>query len=134
LEVSRKINIDGNTILHLLLINNITNYFPDILNKSSFLVQNNENNTVLHYMMPEKWKKYTDILENKKLAIFLKNKNGLSPYDMLKSSNNYDLFLPILIKSYYNQLIKNSDAEFINKWETDCSKKKSSLDNCKIDL
>lgn len=134
LEVSRKINIDGNTILHLLLINNITNYFPDILTKSSFLVQNNENNTVLHYMMPEKWKKYTDVLEIKKLAIFLKNKNGLSPYDMLKSSNNYDLFFPILIKSYYNQLIKNSDAEFINKWETDCSKKKLSLDKCKIDI
>ena len=102
IEVCKKINIDGNTILHLLLINNLTNYFPDILTNSSFLIQNNENNTILHYLLPEKWKKYKDILETKKMSIFLKNKNGISPYDMLILSNNYNLFLEILIKSYYN--------------------------------
>ena len=130
LEVSNKINIDGNTILHLLLINNMTNYFPDILQKSSFLIQNNDNNTALHYLLPEKWKHYTDILETKKLGIFLKNKNGLSVYDMLLASNNYELFLKTLIKSYYYQLISNPDKEYINKWETECSTKKLGLNKC----
>jgi len=130
LEVSNKINIEGNTILHLLLINNMTNFFPDILQKSSFLIQNNENNTALHYLLPEKWKHYTDILETKKLGIFLKNKNGLSVYDMLLASNNYELFLKTLIKSYYYQLINNPDKEYISKWETECSTKKLVLNKC----
>jgi ankyrin repeat protein len=133
-EVCKKINIDGNTILHLLLINNLTNYFPDILTNSSFLIQNNENNTVLHYLLPEKWKKYKDILETKKLSIFLKNKNGISPYDMLVSSNNYNLFLDILIKSYYNQLINNPNTEYVTEWESKCSNKKLSLDNCTVEI
>jgi len=133
-EVCKKINTDGNTILHLLLINNLTNYFPDILNKSSFLIQNNDNNTALHFLMPEKWKNYQDILETKKLAIFLKNKSGLSPYDILNSSNNYLLFEQLLIKSYYNQLINNPTTEYVNKWETDCSKKTTNLDNCIVEI
>jgi ankyrin repeat protein len=134
IEVSKKINIDGNTILHLLLINNLTNYFPDILVKSSFLVQNNDNNTVLHYLLPEKWKNYKHILENKKISLFLKNKNGVSPYDMLISSENYNDFEPILIKSYYNQLVNNPEDEYINEWETKCSKKKIDINQCKSNI
>jgi ankyrin repeat protein len=133
-SVCKKINIDGNTILHLLLINNLTNYFPNILSKSSFLIQNNDNNTVLHFLLPEKWKKYKDIFENKKLAIFIKNKNGISPYDMLISNNNFEEFEKILIKSYYNQLINNSDEEYVSQWESDCSKNKLNIDECTIEI
>lgn len=133
-DVCKKINIDGNTILHLLLINNMTNYFPDILNKSSFLIQNNDNNTILHFLLPEKWKKYKDILEHKKMAIFLKNKNGISPYEMLVSNNSYQEFEKILVKSYYNQLINNPEEEYINQWESDCSKKKLKLDTCTLEI
>lgn len=133
-EVSKKINIDGNTILHLLLQNNLTNYFPDILTKSSFLIQNNESNTALHYMLPEKWKKYKEILEHKKLSIYLKNKNGISPYDMLLTSNNYSEFEKILVKSYYNQLINNPTEEYVNDWESKCANKKLNIDQCTLQI
>ena len=133
-EVSHKINIDGNTILHLLLINNLTNYYPEILTNSSFLVQNNENNTVLHLMKPIIWKKYANILENKKMSIFLKNKYDLSFYDILISEKLLDTFLNILVKSYYNQLINNPEKEYVSEWETKCANKKLKLKDCENEI
>ena len=130
-EICKKINTDGNTILHLLLINNLTNYFPDILKNSSFLIQNIENNTVLHYLIPDKWKKYISILENKKLSVFLKNKNNISPYDVLSNDKK---FIDLVIKSYYNQLIENPTEEYITEWETKCSNKKLLMDKCIVEI
>jgi ankyrin repeat protein len=130
---SIKINVDGNTILHLLLINNLNNYFPDILKSSSFIIQNNENNTALHLLMPDKWIDYQDELEHKKLSIFLKNKNGMNPFEMV-SSKNKELFIKLITKSYYNQLIKNPDKEYITQWENDCSKKKIGLKDCNNEI
>jgi len=126
---ARQINIEGNTILHLLLLNNLTDYFPDILKISSFLVQNNDNSTVLHLLMPQKWEKYIDILETKKLSIFLKNKNGLSPYDMLNEKKK-ELFINTVVKSYYNQLINNPETEYITEWENKCATKKINMNDC----
>ena len=130
---SQKINVDGNTILHLLLMNDLDNYFPDILKTSSLLIQNNENSTPLHLLMPIKWLKYKDILETKKLAIYLKNKSGITPYSMINSVNK-ELFLKIVTKSYYNLLIKNPDAEYVTQWENECAHKKRNINQCEKEI
>jgi len=136
--IASKTDIDGNTILHLLLLKNKTYYFPNILKISSYLIQNNDNNTVLHLLLKDDWIKYKDIIEKQKLSIFLKNKFGISPYDILITNKIYDLFLPILIESYYNQLILNSNKEFLTDWENKCSQnklnKKDCIENIKINL
>jgi len=123
-------DIDGNTILHLLLLKNKRYYFPNILKISSFLIQNNENNTVLHLLLQENWQKYKDIIEKQKLSIYLKNKNNISPYDILISNKLYQSFLPIVIDAYYNQLIINSEKEYITEWENKCSLKKLKKNEC----
>jgi hypothetical protein len=126
---SEKINVDGNTILHLLLINNLNNYFPDIIKTSSLLIQNNDNLTALHLLMPINWLKYKDILENKKLSIFLKNKSGITPYDMVEDINK-ELFINIVVKSYYNLLLENPNDEYVTQWENECANHKRKLNEC----
>lgn len=134
-NASRGINIDGNTILHLLLMNNLNNYFPDILKTSSLIIQNNENSTALHLLMPKKWLAYKDILETKKLAIYLKNKNGDTSLDLVDPSNK-ELFLTVVTNSYYNLLIKNPNDEYVTQWENDCSKLKNKINiqTCKKEI
>jgi ankyrin repeat protein len=66
--IALKTDIDGNTILHLLLLKNKKYYFPDILKISSFLIQNNENNTVLHLLLQNDWTNYKNIIENQKFS------------------------------------------------------------------
>jgi hypothetical protein len=58
------------------------------------------------------WMKYHHILKNKKNNVFMKNKNNLTPYDMIldRYHNNDEillLFYNILSTSYYNIIIKN---------------------------
>jgi ankyrin repeat protein len=133
-EITRLTDIDGNTILHLILQKNKTYYFPDILELSSFLIQNNENNTVLHLLLPDKWKQYTSILEKQKLSIYLKNKNGISPYDILNNNNMYNDFLPIVIQSYYYNLQLLPNREYYSNWENSCSVNKVSKKECESEI
>ena len=132
--IAFKTDIDGNTILHLLLLKNKTYYFPDILKISSFLIQNNDNNTVLHLLLQNNWTKYKDIIENQKFSLFLKNKSGISPYDILISNKLYDSFLPLAISAYYNQLILHSNKEYMTDWENKCSIKKLNKNDCELEI
>jgi ankyrin repeat protein len=132
--IAFKTDIDGNTILHLLLLKNKTNYFPDILKISSFLIQNNENNTALHLLLQNDWIKYKNIIENQKFSLFLKNKSGISPYDILITKKLYDSFLPLVISAYYNQLTSQSNKEYMTDWENKCSVKKLNQNECEIEI
>lgn len=132
--IALKTDIDGNTILHLLLLKNKKYYFPDILKISSFLIQNNENNTVLHLLLQNDWTNYKNIIENQKFSLFLKNKSGVSPYDILTSKKLYDSFLPIAVSAYYNQLILQSNKEYMTEWENKCSIKKLNKIECEIEI
>ena len=133
-SIALKTDIDGNTILHLLLLKNKKYYFPDILKISSFLIQNNENNTVLHLLLQNDWTNYKNIIENQKFSLFLKNKSGVSPYDILTSKKLYDSFLPIAVSAYYNQLILQSNKEYMTEWENKCSIKKLNKIDCEIEI
>jgi ankyrin repeat protein len=132
--IALKTDIDGNTVLHLLFLKNKRYYFPDILKISSFLIQNNENNTVLHLLLQDDWTKYKNIIENQKFSLFLKNKNGISPFDILVSKKLYDSFLPLAISAYYNQLTSQSNKEYMTDWENKCSVKKLNQNQCEIEI
>jgi ankyrin repeat protein len=137
LSEAKKSDIDGNTILHLLLKNNLNNYFPDILINSSLLIQNNEGDTVLHYLCPNEWKKYESILEKQKLSIYLKNKKNHTPYSIIVNTKNkklLDEFIDMVTKSYYNQLIKNTTRKYVTDWETNCSLQKIKMNECYIKI
>ena len=134
LDIAYKTNIDGNTILHLLLANNLKNYFPDILKNSSFLIQNNNGDTVLHYLLKDTWIEYKDILEKQKLSIFLINKDKLTPYLIVKNSKYFNEFIDIVTKAYYYQLTLNNKKEYLTKWENDCSLKKIKLNQCELNI
>jgi ankyrin repeat protein len=133
INAARQINVEGNTILHLILLHNLKNYFPEILKISSLIIQNNDHNTSLHLLMPKMWVNYISILETKKLSIFLKNKNGDAPLDLVESKDK-DKFINVVTNSYYNLLISNPEDEYINEWENNCSKKKLDSSNCKKEI
>lgn len=75
-------------------------------------VDNNMDSIFNLIMQNDDWKKYQNILENKKLKIYLKNKNGIMPIDMV---NDIDMeqFLKMVYHSYINQL--NNSSEWVDK-------------------
>lgn len=61
-------------------------------------------NSILNLLIHnDNWRKYADILEGKKLNIYLKNKDGKKPIDGI-ITNEMDDFLEMVYKSYLNQL------------------------------
>ena len=113
-------NIKNESILHIIYIlyfndDNILNYNKTIiytLNTTNINIKDNSGNTILHYMAYNSdWKKYKDILINKKLDIFIKNNNDEIVYDLI---NKKDLneFMDIVCKSYIN-LLQNTDKYII---------------------
>ncbi len=135
-EILKKTDIDGNTILHLLYLKKLNYFFPDILKNSSFLIQNNNGDTILHFMLQSDINKYKEILEKQKLSIFLINKNGESPYTIMKKQNEkeFNKFIEIVIESYYNQLKDNKDKEYVSKWENECSNNSMNKDECRENI
>lgn len=77
-------------------INSIDNRMNSILN---LLIQN------------DNWKNYRNILKDKKLKIYLRNKDGVRPLDNITTSD-LDDFYKLVYKSYLNQL--DSDIEWID--------------------
>lgn len=68
-------------------------------------LQNIFGNTALHFLLLyDDWLKYKDILVTKNLDIYIKNKNGLQPINLIK---NMDEFLELTTKSYYNNFKPN---------------------------
>lgn len=65
-------------------------------------------NLLIHH---DDWKKYMDILEEKKLKIYLKNKDDVSPIDGI-ISGEMDAFMELVYRSYLNQL--DSGIEWVD--------------------
>lgn len=64
----------------------------------------NQMNSVLNLMIhTDNWRKYQDILERKKLDIYLKNKSNIRPIDGIKDEDYLD-FMNLVYRSYLNQL------------------------------
>jgi|UniRef100_A0A6C0GZF5 ankyrin repeat protein len=114
-EIFNMTNINGNTILHLLLENNIQINLSLYIENTNLNLQNYIGNTIWH-LFGKRWYNYIEILEKKKNNIFIKNKKNIIPFDLYKDS---DKFLDMIIKSYYNYL-KSKKKEWKNDWENIC--------------
>lgn len=108
-------NINGNTILHLLLEKNIQINLKKYIDNTNLNIQNYNGNTIWH-LLGKRWFNYISELENKKNNVFIKNKKNEIAYDKYKDS---DKFIDMLVKSYYNYL-KLRKKEWKNDWEVIC--------------
>lgn len=92
-----------------------------LLPKSNVNIKNKYGDTCLHLLCRlNYWKKYKDVLITKRLDIFSANLNGVAPIDLI-DLNDYDEFVQIVVKSYYNRL-KKAGKLWMNEWENICAK------------
>lgn len=122
-------NIDGKIPIHLFFSGYTSDklYYIDLLmDKSSMTITDNTGNSLLHYICANKlWKKYVQILENKKLDIFIKNLNGKAPIDYIDDSD-VDTFLDIVVTSYINRLGQKKSI-WVDMFDNICSREFSEL-------
>lgn len=72
---------------------------------------NNRMNSILNLLMQnDNWKNYQDLLEDKKLKIYLKNKNGWAPIDFVDKNELID-FYQMVYRSYLKQLDRGKEWE-----------------------
>jgi ankyrin repeat protein len=108
-------NINGNTLLHLILEKNIQINLKKYIINTNLNIQNSSGNTIWH-IFGKRWYNYIAELENKKNNLFIKNRKNETAFDKYKDS---DKFMEMLIKSYYNYL-KTKKREWKNDWENIC--------------
>jgi ankyrin repeat protein len=122
-------NFYGESALHLIFkyydfYNEYKEIIIKIIEKTNINIQNNNGETCLYYICKNNLlNEYKDILENKELNIFIKDKNNKCPYDFIKNEEN----LNIIINSFFNYLKINSN-KLIIEWEINCFK---DVDKCK---
>jgi|SaaInlStandDraft_5_1057022.scaffolds.fasta_scaffold08158_1 ankyrin repeat protein len=121
-------NINGNTLLHLFLLNesNIFNnekydFVIKMITNTNLNIQNNEGVTCLHLIINKQL--YTDekiysILINgtKNINLFIMDNNNNTIYDKLN-----DKLINMTIDAYYNKLLKLNSDKLIIEWEKYCS-------------
>ena len=116
------VNIDGLTILHLLLYNYkdiYDTYIKKILSGANINYQDNSGNTIGHLLIENsQWKKFEPILVNKTFNIYIKNNLGKNIMDMVHV-NKRDDFLNMIITSYFNYL-KTKNTEWLLDWQNKC--------------
>jgi len=108
-------NVNGNTILHLLLEKNVQISLKKYIENTNLNIQNSQGNTIWH-LFGKRWMNYIPELEQKKNNVFIKNKRNEISFDKYKDS---DKFMEMLVKSYYNYL-KLKKREWKNDWENIC--------------
>lgn len=117
------VNTDGLTLLHIFLYNykeNYSEYLNKLLPYSNLNYQDNMGNTPLHIMADKKIIiPYSQILEKKKMNMFIKNYQGFTVFDYIDSYEKKQI-LNIIANSYYNQLQKYQN-DWKLKWENNCS-------------
>lgn len=117
-------NIDGRLILHEVLIKESENndiYINELLDKTNLIIQDSDGMSCLHYLVKLNiWKQYINILETKKLNIFLKNLNGKMPIDYI-STEDIDYFIDMIVNGYMYSL-QNEKKNWINEIDLICSR------------
>jgi ankyrin repeat protein len=117
-------NIDGNISAHLFLENiiNIEEFdeiLKDIIINSNLNIQNNNGDSCLFLLVKKKvWKKYLEILKNKKLNVFILNSKRENIFKFI-DIEDLELFIEMLTKSYMNLLINNKDLKIKYIFEVD---------------
>lgn len=81
-------------------------------NMGDINITDNRMNSILNLLIQnDNWKNYENILEEKKLKIYLRNKDGLRPIDNIIKSD-LDDFFRLVYRSYISQL--DSDIDWID--------------------
>ena len=120
-------NIDGDTCLHILL-NNIDIYiedFSNILNNfiknTNLNLQNSEGNSCFFLLVKNnKWINLKNLLIEKKLDIFMIDKNNKLMFDYI-SNDDIESFLDLITQSYLYELkTKGDSVKWIDYWDNRC--------------
>lgn len=129
-------NSTGDIPLHLCFYNmNITNMnekynyeeiFIKILKNSNCNHMNNVGLTPVHLLVEFEWWKNSNVINvlesgQVMLNIFIKNKNNMTPLDMIESSTDKENFINMVVNSYYNYLLKMNKENIVEKWEKYCA-------------
>lgn len=117
-------NINEKIPLHILLEKE-TIYENEILEElfkqSNLNYQDNTKNSALHYICKKSlWKTYKNILETKKLNIFIKNNEDKAPIDYV-SKEDINQFMNMVTNSYLF-ILRNHNFIFKEDWENLCNK------------
>jgi len=116
------VNIDGLSILHILLYNykpEYDKYIMKIIPVMNLNYQDNHGNTILHIMVENNvFMKYASILQNKKLNIFINNNNNETVMNMVPLLEREE-FMNIIITSYLN-LLKEHPDRYVGNWNNIC--------------
>jgi ankyrin repeat protein len=126
-------NLNGNTLLHLILLNNLENKINlNILNmiikNTNLNLLNNENYSSLLLLIKNKLLlKFINIIKDKDMNFLLKIDDTF--YLDLLSENELNIILPILKENYYKSLTEDKLLELMN-WEKQCKDKKKEKQEC----
>jgi ankyrin repeat protein len=131
-------NIKSKLPLHLLLENYIDDMFEDqeyiikfILENTNINFQDDQGNSSLHYLCIKNiWKKYKNILSDKKININIINNDKKYPINYILK-NDISEFMDVIINSYFNKLIK-IPKKWNSDWEILCSDNKNNKNFTKI--
>lgn len=131
-----KVNLGGNTALHLFLMDSNNYKYDDILKilieNTDLNIQNFEGNTIIHILIENNiFEKYLDIIKKKQTKYFIKNNQNKTVLDIIKNDKKrYDNLLDTIVDSYYLTLT-NNDKNWQNQWENDCKKDSKKKEECK---
>jgi ankyrin repeat protein len=120
------INLDGDTILHLLLYQDqeqeelFDSFITKLLPHANLNIQDNNGNTILHLltMNTSQWIKFIPILEKKKLNIYIENNDKIRPIDTVLLIDR-ELFINTVAKSYLHYL-KTHQKKWLLNWQIEC--------------
>ena len=131
-----KVNLSGNTALHLFLLDSDNYKYDNILKilieNTDLNIQNYEGNTINHILIENNiFQKYKDIIIKKKNKFFIKNNKNQTVLDLISNDKEkHNNLIDFIVDSYYLSLT-NNDKEWQNSWENDCKKNKKKENECK---
>lgn len=115
-------NYDSDIPIHITLKNGYTRYLPYLIDDSNLNFQNSDGVTPLHYLAENNlWLDYIELLQKKKLAIFIINKKGDAPIDLV-DSKHISKFINMVATSYLYilQNYKRKCCAWKEEWENYC--------------
>lgn len=120
------VNIDGKSILHLILesksihVSKKTLYIKKIISKSNLNLQDINGNTSLFLLVKyDLWKDYISELSCKKLDIYKHNRQNQYILDIIQGKSDKDLFIKTVINGFYCY-IKKQKSKLDIAWQDQC--------------
>lgn len=107
-----------------------------IIARSDVSIANNNGTNILHILcFHDKWEQFSEILRKKKLRVFDKNVDGLSPIGMVLPEKK-SKFIDLVVDSYINQLNleKKDKKKLLFSADYRCSTDEISMNECRTEI